>query len=292
MKRLVIIFVHLFILLCAAQIPKQISYQGFLSDKNGNPVADNKYTIKFTLYDATNNSLWTETQDVSTVRGVFNINLGSTVPLGPSLLFDKPYFLGIKVGTDAELSPKIQFTSVPYAVTSSNIADSSISYSKLKNDILQSLIPVGTIIQSLLTEDQLNKETGGGWVLCDGRSIPADCRYQLITNKSTVPDLRGIFIRGAGTSKSYLNPKQEYYKGETVGTFSQCQMQGHSHAGSPQALLIWNTGTTPDQGIGQNKGGVSAGKLTIEDDGKNGTPEVGPETRPASISVNYFIKIK
>lgn len=44
--------------------------------------------------------------------------LGSSVAL--NLPFDKQYWLGVTVGTDPELTPRIQLTSSPYSLNSQN----------------------------------------------------------------------------------------------------------------------------------------------------------------------------
>lgn len=54
-----------------AATPSELSYQGYLTDSSGNPVADGSYSIVFTIYYAASggNSKWTETQSVTAVDG-------------------------------------------------------------------------------------------------------------------------------------------------------------------------------------------------------------------------------
>ena len=56
-----------------------ISYQGFLEDSLGNPVADSIYELSFELYtDSTaGQRLWLETSQVVTAKGVFVHLLGA-----------------------------------------------------------------------------------------------------------------------------------------------------------------------------------------------------------------------
>ena len=49
-KALIIVF--LCCLAAQAEVPKQISYQGILTNSQGNPVSDNIYSFRFKLYDA------------------------------------------------------------------------------------------------------------------------------------------------------------------------------------------------------------------------------------------------
>lgn len=99
----------------AAAIPETMSYQGVLRDAAGDPVADGDYLITFALYDTPTGGsvLWSESQTLPVAGGLFNATLGSVTAIG--LPFDVPYWLGISVGGDPELSPRVELTSAPYA---------------------------------------------------------------------------------------------------------------------------------------------------------------------------------
>ena len=53
-------------------------------------------------------------------RGVYDVTLGQTVPLTANL-FNAPLFFGVKVGTDAEMTPRFPLQSSPYSLQSSAI---------------------------------------------------------------------------------------------------------------------------------------------------------------------------
>jgi hypothetical protein len=93
-----------------------ISYQGVLTDPGGVAVPDASYSIRFRLYltDGTT-VVWEETQSVPVAGGRFNVALGAVLPLG-TLSFDQTYLLGIKVGSDAELTPMTPLQGVPYSM--------------------------------------------------------------------------------------------------------------------------------------------------------------------------------
>jgi hypothetical protein len=55
--------------------------------------------------------------------------------------------------------------------------------------------PVGTVIQSLLTPKQMSR-VGKGYVLADGRMV-IGTPYNRLTKNTRVPNLMGMFIRGA-----------------------------------------------------------------------------------------------
>lgn len=101
-----------------AQVPRTISFQGVLTDAQGNIVSDGNHQLTLKLYDAATNGniLFTETQIVPVVKGVFNAIIGSVQPIPTSLSFDRAYFLGVNVDGGLELSPRIPLTAVPYAL--------------------------------------------------------------------------------------------------------------------------------------------------------------------------------
>jgi len=57
---------------------------------------------------------------------------------------------------------------------------------------MKDLLPVGTILQSVLTEDQFNNETAGHWMLCEGAATSCvGTRLQDLTGWATIPNLAG-----------------------------------------------------------------------------------------------------
>ena len=103
-------------MVASAQVPQTMSYQAALTDNTGNAVADGVYDLAFSLYDSAvdGTTLWTEAQQVEIQNGLLHVLLGSVNPL--ALAFDKPYWLGISVGGEAEMEPRIALSSAPYAL--------------------------------------------------------------------------------------------------------------------------------------------------------------------------------
>ena len=103
-----------------ATVPGTISFQGRLTNAAGQTVPDGTYSVTFTIYDLATEGTnwWTETQSVATVAGLFSVQLGSIVPLVglPQHFGTADRWLGIKVGTDPEMTPRHKFTAVPYAL--------------------------------------------------------------------------------------------------------------------------------------------------------------------------------
>lgn len=108
------------------EMPRTMSYQGVLKDENGNLVADGDYDITFRIYDSPTEpgELWEETQTLAVADGIFNAILGGQTDL--DLDFDVPYWLGIAIGEDPELTPRIELAASPYAYRAA-VADSALS---------------------------------------------------------------------------------------------------------------------------------------------------------------------
>ncbi len=96
-------------------VPTVMNYQGELRDADGNPVTGS-YEMTFTIYDADTdgNVLWTETQTVQVTDGLLSVMLGSVEPLDPGLFDGSNRWLGVAVGSDPEMRPRLQLGTVPY----------------------------------------------------------------------------------------------------------------------------------------------------------------------------------
>ncbi len=123
MKRFTCLFLFIVFALTqfiSAQIPHTISYQGILTDNQGNPVPDGSVSLTFRLYNASEggDTLWQESQQVAVSKGIFNVVLGSVETL--NLPFDQQYWLGITTDGNEELSPRTALTASPYSLNSAN----------------------------------------------------------------------------------------------------------------------------------------------------------------------------
>lgn len=118
-----------------AQTPGTINVQGVLTNASGQNVANGNYSITFRLYATANDAtiLWEEKQDNLNVQnGIFNAGLGKIKPF--NLPFDKTYYLGLQIGQEAELSPRIEMNSVPFSMMAKNVENNAISTAKIQNN--------------------------------------------------------------------------------------------------------------------------------------------------------------
>ncbi len=125
MKQIVLAMVFVMMAVALAQatsVPPLVNYQGMLADADGKPLTGTK-KIEFNLYDAATggNKVWGPQifGSVPLVNGMFNVILGTTDTAGRSIadaFGGKDRYLGIKVGDGAELAPRQQILSTPFAI--------------------------------------------------------------------------------------------------------------------------------------------------------------------------------
>ncbi len=119
-----------------AAVPNTIGFQGYLADSEGAPV-NGTVDMTFGLYslESGGSVLWSETQTgVAVTNGVYSVTLGSVTPL--NLPFDQHYWLGVKAGSDDEMTPRTPLTSVPYAFragTADGLASGAVTTGKIQN---------------------------------------------------------------------------------------------------------------------------------------------------------------
>jgi hypothetical protein len=209
-----------------AAIPERINYQGYLTDSGGTPVNTPKnMTFKIYTVASGGTALWTETQsNVPVNNGIYNVVLGSVASMG-SLTFDVPYFLGVTVGTDSEMTPRQPLTSVAYALTADtalNVANNVVTSTMIQNGAVLSedvnfnyagstskggpatdLVCTGCVSQSELNFAPLLTETdpqvgtltpnlwcvsnSGGTAINCTQTSPAANAWSLIGNAGTTP---------------------------------------------------------------------------------------------------------
>jgi hypothetical protein len=112
-------------------IPHYINYQGVVTDANGITI-DGAHDLTFKIYVGilSTTPIWTEKHTGATITdGLFNVILGTLTPLPDSLFASgSTRYMGIAVDLDAEMTPRMRITSVPWAFKA-GIADSALSVS-------------------------------------------------------------------------------------------------------------------------------------------------------------------
>ncbi len=155
-------------------------------------------------------------------------------------------------------------------------------------------VPVGTIIISMLEPIQFMTATDSDWPLnnpsektakwapADGRVIQGS-RYHAITNQNTVPDLRGMFLRGLNEFEVSVPRKDGLQDpdgtGRVAGSFQVDTFESHQH--KQDAPRNFNSNG------GNNGNGRWAGHRKDDET----SPSGDNETRPKNVAVYYYIKI-
>lgn len=122
MCRAVLVIIGLTLFLCAtlvAAVPGGINYQGRLMTSWGVPVPDGTHSVRFAIYGASTggNVLWDNGfRSITTTDGFFTYVLGSHIPLTTGLFTGSDRWLGITVGSDAEMTPRQRLVAAPYAL--------------------------------------------------------------------------------------------------------------------------------------------------------------------------------
>jgi hypothetical protein len=118
---ILVIFINslFFSITLQAEVPQLLNYQGKLIHQDGDSLHGN-YSMLFSIYgsESGGTALWTETHATVEVKnGIFQVLLGS-VSSFPKTLFSEggDRYLGIKVGSYDEMTPRFRITSAAYAL--------------------------------------------------------------------------------------------------------------------------------------------------------------------------------
>ena len=170
--------------------------------------------------------------------------------------------------------------------------------------------PIGTIVESTLTEAQFNAATPNStdWALADGRDVTGS-KYAIVTGRTTLPDMRGAYMRMAGTNAAkagWIGAPLGSYEDDSTRiprntAFTTDSQGNHNHdykvgTGGPvenqnQNPIAWMRGTNT-----WTTGGLSqrTGSHVFNDSGNHSHTITGGgdrETRPTTYTVNFFVKI-
>ena len=323
--------------------PSYFNYQGLLKDSNGNPLENGSYSMEFNIYDAALNGtlLWGpfifddtvaegHSKRVQIANGQFNVILGPTDTAGRNLsdVFEgDSAYVELSVDGGDPILPRQRILSTPYAFSATTAT--TLEYLPP----VQYRNPAGMIAPFAGTIDKIPD----GWLLCDGTEYKADDYPELYdtigtswggeqrvegevpVNYFNVPDMRGMFLRGAnqGRSDGYADPNagtREDAQGalsEDAGTLQSDAITNHRHiwgrseggdndlyafdGGGSEILLleydpeleIYDVVGSPDRNdnylnVRGTRNLYTKLGSTVNDTG---------ESRPNNAAVNYIIKI-
>lgn len=245
--------------LAGQSVPLSLNYQGKLNDSAGNPV-NGIISIEFNIYDvaAGGTPLWTETFSmVSVNQGIFNVLLGSTVPIDPAVLSGSSRYLEIRVANDPPMTPRQRILSAAFAIQSENAIQSANSAalggvvaSDWQRRVTQSCSP-GSSIASISDLGTVTCEPDDG-----GITVETDPEVGAMSNDS-VPRWNGSSLVsgvisdngtniGVGTTTP-LAKLQVVGEVRTTDASNAPRLWGQGRAGNPRYGTIG-----PEQGLCTN----------------------------------------
>ncbi|TFG97656.1 MAG: hypothetical protein E4H13_10740, partial [Calditrichales bacterium] len=265
-------------------VPQIINYQGFITDKDGKS-SSGDFIIKFSLYDrvAGGDPLWQETHNAVKVEGgMFNIALGSVDSTLNTYIQSGQRYLGIKVGNDPELSPRMRLASVPYSLKAEKSAHADSSMYAVHADKAYALdAPDGAPQNAVFVDDEGNVEVAGrvkdktgfmmpvgsvipfagdtvftaGWLVCDGSAISRNAYADLFkvigitygggngVSTFNLTNLQGRIPVGYDGGQAEFDSLGSK-SGEKAHTLTAAEMPVHNHKnGYYDRLLRYNNGT-------------------------------------------------
>ncbi len=209
--------------------PELMTYQGFLVDADGNPLATNNpanYPIAFRIYSAATGGtrLWSEQQIVTVDKGNFSVLLGEGTPVSAELrpalsaVFsgannaDRYISLSVTIGANtSEMLPRLRLLPAPYAFTATSASylaqpngTPALSYANNRIEVVGELFTAG------------NLNVSGGLSLGGILNVPtlnvsgaASVNGQLqagnltVLAQDTVNEGGEILLRGAGANPDW-----------------------------------------------------------------------------------------
>jgi len=119
-----------------------LPFQGRLLQKSGVKAPNGCYTMRFALYDTSSGgtALWSETytagdcssgstNGISVNDSVFSVNLGSISSISDDFFADTSttYYLGLKVGSDSEMTPRTKLGASPASFSSTTLGGKTLA---------------------------------------------------------------------------------------------------------------------------------------------------------------------
>jgi microcystin-dependent protein len=267
-----------------------MSIQGIARDENNAAIANiDQLALVFTVYylgaGGSEQPILTKSASVKTDNfGVFSYVLDIDQSQY-GLISSQSAYLKVVQGSVVFSNEKLQ--AVPYAI------------------FAQNGVPTGSIMPFIGTV------APNGWLLCDGTAIPINAvtaNLRTLLGTTTTPDLRAMFLRGAGTTTDNL------HTGPTIKTVQQEDFKSHLHgvnintssAGAHNHTTTFlnddynNGGGNTGSGLTKDANNVSTSQHTLATSTEGAHAHTingfsfetgGAETRPINYGVNYIIKI-
>ena len=129
-------------------------------------------------------------------------------------------------GTTQVYDQPFQYTPYAHYAVKATDADNATNATNAANGV-----PTGAIMPFMGTT------APAGWLMCDGSTIPSGMQYDALRtlmstlpNAGKTPNLRGRFLRGAGTGGEHNAITTSQFDETTLGQYQDQSMQDHRHS--------------------------------------------------------------
>jgi hypothetical protein len=249
----------------AAQVPRTLSYQGYLASSSGQPFPNSAWTISFRLYAAPTGGsfLWSESQVVETSNGAFSTTLGSVNPFDPfAVPFNQPYYLEIEVNGASgsqTLSPRQPLTSAPYAIRADGLSPSSCQagsfvsgFNALGAPVCSSVLQLGSASCSASAAGTLQWNDARKIVeVCDGTfmraATPIVASFSGTPTNPVSPGALGVM----NTTFTY----QPQYTNSTITVWAECNLGGAAAFSNITLMYGFGSNVPTTNGLGPSQNG-------------------------------------
>jgi len=272
--------------LYAQSVSTGIGVQGIARNSDKTALVSKDLTFTFTLKNVSGTTVYNETATITTdAFGVFSHTIGignaTTGPFQDVMFHQEKLSLVISVEIDGVVT---EISNAPFQYT---------AYAKSSDNG----VPTGSIMPYVGTT------APAGWVLCDGQTltgITGSGPLIALLGGNNAPDLRGMFLRGTGTSP--VNGQN----GPALMVSQNDDFESHNHPGTTNTTGLHNHTRTTNNQASENGDGAIAWNNT-DGAGSNVTVAVsnngnhshtvttqntgGNETRPVNYGINYIIKL-
>ncbi len=265
-----------------------IAVQGIARDADKSAIVNETMTFTFEIQAVSNSqSYYKEDVSIKTdAYGVFSHIVGTGNMLaGSGEFLDIPFYQ-----EPMKLIITVNYKGTPIVVSNAPLQSTPYALSAANG------VPTGTIVAFAGDESNIP----AGWVLCDGRDISGlagSLNLRNLLGSNNVPDLRGMFLRGTGTSPVNGQP------GPALRATQDDGFESHTATGTTDAAGVHNHSLYVDNGNGGvnfkgalannfgndyfNRGNAGSHTHTFTGNSVGGIAE----TRPVNYGINYIIKL-
>lgn len=193
------------------------------------------------------------------------------------------------LGLGLDLYAQTPTVTVPNTFSSGgtiSAAEMNANFQALKQAIMDEVVPIGTVISSLVapdaSKDYMSGTSSQVWAYADGSKPAAATGYT-----GTFPDLRGKFVRGLDDGLAFTGGISDPDTGRAVGSLQADGFQDHKHW-----LWMYTGAAGSSAGLQPGVGGVTNQSAQMATADLSSGTRVSTETRPVNVAVYWYIKVK